>query len=432
VASPNDDRLTVLLETIGLALVLAAAPAVLADAPVQAPSTPPAPAADSKALLARARDIQKRVESLRGQKLAKPLRMGVKAKPEITRFIQERLKEEYGPAKVAAEGQMLKLVGLLPATLDYGGFLTQLLTEQVAGFYDHTRQELHIADWIPSFMQDPVLAHEIFHAVQDQEWGGGKLIDSKKYSHDAVQAHAALLEGDATIVMLLYAMSDADGNAPDLPTASIMMVAMTIPLQMSSPEYPVMSSAPDYLKQSLIFPYQQGLMFLGGLRQAGWTFADFRKLYTDPPSSTEQILHPERYAPNRDTPSEVGVAPRPGFSRPWEGTAGELHLKQLLLAGLPADRAANAAAGWDGDFTALEVNGARAVVLATVTWDAAADAAEFAAAARDAHAARKRGPAVTFEVATVGTVTYAAWSEDAALARETVAALPARSKVVPR
>jgi len=420
----------VLFETIGLALALTAAPAVLADAPRPPPSA--GPVEDSSSLLTRAREIQQRVERLRGQRLSKPLRMGVKAKPEITRFIQERLAAEYGPAKVAAEGQMLKLVGLLPPALDYGAFLTKLLTEQVAGFYDHTRHELHIADWIPSAMQDPVLAHEIFHAVQDQEWGGGKLIDSKKFSHDAVLAHAALLEGDATIVMLLYALSDADGNAPDLPTASIAMVAMTIPLQMNSPDYPVMSSAPDYLKQSLIFPYQQGLMFLVGLRQAGWTFADFRKLYADPPSSTEQILHPERYAPNRDIPSEVTVAPRPGFSRPWDGTAGELHLKQLLLTGLPLDRATNAAAGWDGDFTALEVEGDRAVVLTTITWDTAVDAAEFAAAARDAHAARKGGPTVTFEVATAGSVTYAAWSEDAALARETVAALPARSKVVPR
>jgi hypothetical protein len=432
VADLHDDRFTVLLETTGLALALGflAAPTALFDATAKAPAS--AAAADPKAVLARAREIQKRVEALRSQKLSKPLRMGVKAKPAITRFIQERLAEEYGPAKVAAEGQMLKLVGLLPPTLDYGGFLTQLLTEQVAGFYDHTRQELHIADWIPSFMQDPVLAHEIFHAVQDQEWGGGKLIDSKKYSHDAVQAHAALLEGDATIVMLLYAMSDADGNAPDLPNASLTMVAMTIPLQMSSPEYPVMASAPDYLKQSLIFPYQQGLMFLGSLRQAGWSFADFRKLYADPPSSTEQILHPERYAPTRDTPSEVTVSARPGFTRPWEGTAGELHLKQLLLTGLPADRATNAAAGWDGDFTALEVGGGRAVVHATIAWDAAADAAEFATAARDNHAARKGGPPVTLEIATVGAVTYAAWSEDAALARETVAGLPARSKVVTR
>lgn len=390
------------------------------------------PKAQPKELLERARAIQARVEALRGQKLAKPLKMGVKQKADVTRFIQERLKEEYGPAKVLAEGQMLKLVGLLPDAMDYGGFLTQLLTEQVAGFYDHTRKELHIADWIPPFMQDPVLAHEIFHAVQDQEWGGGKLIDSKKYSHDAVLAHAALMEGDATIVMLLYTLP-ADGEGPpDLPAMAVNMVAMSIPLQMSSPEYPVMASAPEYLKQSLVFPYQQGLLFLGALRKAGWSWADFRKLYDDPPASTEQVLHPEKYAPSRDQPSEVTLAPRPGFQRTWDGTAGELHLRQMLLTQLPADRAGEAAAGWDGDMTVLEVQGEKRVVAAVVTWDTAADAQAFEAALRETHAKRKPTRPVALELTTNGTTTFMAFSEDATLARETAAGLPARAKVTTR
>ncbi len=417
---------------LSLGLSPFAAAAGLHDtAPAAKAPAPKAPEA-GKELIDRARGIQSRVERLRGQKLAKPLRMGVKSKPDVTRFIQERLKEEYGPDKVLAEGQMLKLLGLLPDSLDYGGFLTQLLTEQVAGFYDHTRKELHIADWIPNFMQDPVLAHEIFHAVQDQEWGGGKLIDSKKYSHDAVQAHAALMEGDATLVMLLYAMSGGDDEGvPELPNASIAMVAMSIPLQMSSPEYPVMASAPDYLKQSLVFPYQQGLIFLGALRQAGWSWADFRKLYSDPPDSTEQVLHPERYSPVRDVPAEVTLAPRPGFQWTWDGTAGELHLKQFLLTGLAADRATNGAAGWDGDMTALEVSGARRVVSAVIAWDSPADAAEFATAAKDNHAGRKAPRPVFLEVQATGAVVYLAVSEDAALAKETLAGLPGRAKVVP-
>ena len=288
-----------------------------------------------------------------------------------------------------------------------------------------------VSDWIPTFMQDPVLAHEIFHAVQDQEWGGGKLIDSKKYSHDAVQAHAALLEGDATLVMLLYAMGGDTGAAPELPNAAIAMVAMSIPLQMNSPEYPVMASAPDYLKQSLVFPYQQGLVFLGALRQAGWSWADFRKLYSDPPNSTEQVLHPERYSPIRDVPAEVRLAPRPGFQSTWDGTAGELHLKQILLTGLAADRATNAAAGWDGDMTLLEVSGTRRVVSAVIAWDSPADAEEFSAAARDNAAARKSPRPVFLELQTAGATTYMAVSEDAGLARETLAGLPARAKVVP-
>ena len=413
------------------ALALALAPAPLLDAVKAGSAAAAAPAVEVKQLVEMAKEIQARVEALRGQKLAKPLHMGVKNKAQITQFIQERLQEEYGPDKVLAEGQMLKLVGLLPDTMDYGGFLTQLLTEQVAGFYDHTRKELHIADWIPTLMQQPVMAHEIFHAVQDQEWGGGKLIDSKKYSHDAVLAHAALLEGDATLVMLMYSMPAAPGESPDVSPMTVNMIAAAIPLQMSSPEYPVMASAPDYLKQSLVFPYQQGMLFLSALRSAGWTWSDFRKLYSDPPGTTEQILHPERYSPVRDVPADVTMALPAGFKRTWDGMAGELHLRQMLLAQLPIDQATDAAAGWDGDFTALEVSGNRMAVEATLAWDSAADETAFVAALRKAHAARKPARPVSLELTEAGTITYMVFSEDAALAKELLATLPGRSKVTP-
>jgi hypothetical protein len=84
----------------------------LHDAAPAAKAAASKPAEAGKELIDRARGIQTRVETLRGQKLAKPLRMGVKSKADVTRFIQERLKEEYGPDKVLAEGQMLKLLGL--------------------------------------------------------------------------------------------------------------------------------------------------------------------------------------------------------------------------------------------------------------------------------------------------------------------------------
>lgn len=353
----------------------------LAGAPADGQKVPAADAAAAKRveLEAMARRALAAVERMRHQKLPAPLKMGVKSRADVTAFIQERLKEEYGPAKVSAEGRMLSLQGLLPPEMDYGAFLTHLLTEQVAGFYDHTRQELHIADWLPTSIQEPVMAHEIFHAIQDQGWGAGKLIDSKKYTHDEVLAHAALLEGDATIVMLNYQGGVGDDDETDMAMSGITLkiVAAALPMQMASPDFPVMAAAPDYLKQSLIFPYQMGLLFVGALRQAGWSWDKVRTVYADPPASTEQILHPERYI-TRDVPSVVtldGVLP--GYTRGWEGTLGEFHLRQLLLSGLDQLVAEAHAAGWDGDFTALAQKGDQAVTITVSQWDSAADAADF-------------------------------------------------------
>ncbi|MEZ4464511.1 MAG: hypothetical protein R3F43_08380 [bacterium] len=371
---------------------------------------------DPQALETMARRALARVEKLRDQKLSRPLKMGVKDKDQITGFIQDRLKEEYGAEKVHGEGELLKLQGLLPAELDYGGFVTRLLAEQVAGFYDHTRQELHIAAWLPIFLQEPVMAHEIFHAIQDQEWGGGKLIDSKVYTHDAVLAHAALLEGDATVVMFNYQQMELGVDITES-GFGLSAVAASLPMQMASPQFPVMAVAPDYLKQSLIFPYQQGLLFIGALRRGGMSWAEVRKIYADPPASTEQILHPERYHPKRDVPSVVKTPALgwPGYKRTWEGTAGEFHHRQILLGFLPLTDAIAAGAGWDGDYTAVEEGPEGSVVTTLSTWDTPADAEEFSAALDRAYAARPEPrPALVKRVR--GADLAYAFARDAALA----------------
>lgn len=390
-----------------------------------------APKADAAALEQLARDILRQIEEMRGQKLTRPMKMGVKAKPEVTAFIRQRLDDEYGPVKVEAEGKLLKLMGLVPEPLDYGKFIISLLTEQVAGFYDHTRQELHIASWLPTMMQAPVMAHEIFHAIQDQEWGGGKLIDSKTYSHDRVLAHAALLEGDATVVMFDWQQMQA-GNAMDFATSSFMvnLIATSLPMQMASPEFPVMAVAPDYFKQSLIFPYQQGLLFIAALRQGGMDWPAVRQVYADPPESTEQILHPERYFRERDRPSTVEL-PKPllpGFDRPWDGVAGEFHARQILLTALPLPEAIDGATGWDGDYTVLETQGEQAVAVSRSTWDTAADAEQWVAMLRRVDV-KRAVPKPTLVIEHAATEVSAAWSTDPALAATAAKAAMTQAKV---
>jgi len=323
-----------------------------------------------------------RVERMRNQRLTKPLKMGVKTREEILSFIQRRLAEEYGPEKVQAEGWLLEDQGLLPRNTDYVDLISKLLMEQVAGFYDHTRQELYIASWLDTFVQGPVMAHEIFHAIQDQEWGAGKLLDSKVYSHDQILAHAALLEGDATIVMLNYVQPETGGI--DTATSKLMlnMVAASLPMQMSSPQFPTMAGAPEYVKQSLIFPYQKGLLFVGALRQNGYSKARLRDVYRDPPESTEQILHPEKYYKDRDRPSLV-TFPDPllkGFRVRWDGTTGEFHARQMLSSTVTQPSADVAASGWDGDHTQVLTKGTDRVCITHSVWDSHTDAQEFEAA----------------------------------------------------
>lgn len=100
---------------------------------------------------------------------------------------------------------MLKRMGLLPVDADYEKLLFELLSEQVAGFYDPYRKTLYVADWLPLDMQRPALAHEIQHALQNQRFDLKKLARPLKSEGDRQLAQAAVVEGDGTAVMMEFA-----------------------------------------------------------------------------------------------------------------------------------------------------------------------------------------------------------------------------------
>ena len=123
--------------------------------------------------------------------------------------------------------------------------------------------------------------------------------------------------------------------------------------------------------------------------------------FADPPGSTEQVIHPEKYL-DREAPVQVriddGLAGRVGngWSEATRDTLGELILRTWLdvhgvgvpttgLVPAPSEEAQKATAGWGGDRLVLlrHDDGELAIAMST-TWDTAADAAEFAEAAETA------------------------------------------------
>ena len=149
---------------------------------------------------------------------------------------------------------------------------------------------------------------------------------------------------------------------------------------------------PAVLRESLLFPYISGTSFVQGIQaQGGWDAVN--DALGKPPSSTEQILHPEKYeageAPKLvDLPDDLAARLGAGWSVGLEDTLGELQLKLWLANGpnraaSPQDMSTTAAAGWGGDRVAIlsGPSGATAVVIDTA-WDSPADAAEFATQAR--------------------------------------------------
>ncbi|PYS80578.1 MAG: hypothetical protein DMF67_19995 [Acidobacteria bacterium] len=139
-------------------------------------------------------------------------------------------------------------------------------------------------------------------------------------------------------------------------------------------------------------------------------------VFRRPPISSEQVLHPEKYLAN-EQPREVVLDDQSFADEGWRLTAttplGEVGVRGLLLAGVPAEEARRAAAGWGGDRTYLFEREGRAPLFVWKTvWDTGRDAQEFFRAYNALLAGRASAASSTTE----GDVARA-WREGAVLTR---------------
>src|SRR5262245_16802136 len=176
------------------------------------PAPPPPPADAQKDLLAKADAIAVKVSAARGLKVKRKIERGVMGKDQIRTRILARVDQEYSPAELAAEELAMKRMGMLPADADYKKIVIDLLTDQIAGFYDPWERRLYIANWNTTgieMMDDAVMAHEIDHALQDQHFNLRTFMTAEAKNADATSARQALVEGDGMALMLEYVIGGA-------------------------------------------------------------------------------------------------------------------------------------------------------------------------------------------------------------------------------
>ncbi len=370
----------------------------------------PLPRAELDALLAETDTIAKEVSALRALPVKKPIARGIMSKAEILKRLIQRLDEDYSPAEIAIEERAMKRLGLMPPEMDYRQTMLDVLTEQIAGFYDPQSRQLYIADWIDASMQKIVLAHEIDHALQDQSFDLDRFVKPNRENGDEQLARMALVEGDGVAVMIEY-MFKEQGLKLD-PWANDTIVN-TIGATAAVAAGKVFDAAPLFMRESLLFPYRDGLRFVGASRRTR-PWSDVDKMYARPPLSTEQIMHPEKYRAG-EKPVALKIPSLPslaGWKRPYLNVLGELGTSILLRQhGIEKARADQAAAGWGGDHVMLFVQADDAPLEETLlvswsSWDAEGDAVELQDAMRDALLAMTRATE-----ATETTKTYASWTD---------------------
>lgn len=365
----------------GPTVTQAASPSQAASA-VAAPSASAAAspgATDPAAVLA---EIETQVQALRGLPAANVGPPRIITTAQLEQELRARFSRDYPPAQQAADNLELHALGLLAPAQDAAALQLELLTAQVAGYYDpDAKQMVLVSDAGLTPLAEVTYAHEYTHALQDAAFGLGNLQAAAPGNSDRSQARLALIEGDATLTMLLWALAH-------LSPAQLAGITET--------PIPQLPDVPPWMIQQLEWPYLGGAQFVSGLYATGGgslglggspdpgAFAQVDAAFRNPPDTTEQILHPDKYAAH-EAPLSVSaptITAAAGWGIPTTDTLGEGMITIWLEGlGVPASTAQEAAAGWGGDRLAVSAGPDAALVLGwRLAWDTAADADQFVAA----------------------------------------------------
>lgn len=356
----------------------------------------------AEALLKYKQAYESIVPQLRGLEFKEEVDPSLMKRSELQKRLVDLVAEEIPEERMLLMDRSLKVFGFIPAAMKVESTLLNLYTEEVAGFYHPKTKKIFLiteaeepkpqgiigllfgsGDPFNKDEQKIALSHEMAHALADQHFNLDRLQEATKKDEDMEMALAALIEGEATLVMMAE-MGRESGDAravlrmpPEVMESAMGWMRFIMPFATGK----TFRSAPLIFKESLIFPYFQGMIFVLHLtNRGGWTPVD--NAFRDPPASTEQILHPEKYRFPRDVPTAIAVGDLADeIGEEWKqlgsNVLGEFQIS-ILLAG---HNAKGAAAGWDGDrYVVFEDEQGNLGLCWLSTWDTAGDAKEFAAA----------------------------------------------------
>ena len=324
-------------------------------------------------------DITETVSDVRGLDELEPVVVTPMTREELAQELRDTLLDDYPEDEQYADERELLAFGLMEEHIDLGQLSLDLYSEQIAGYYDPETSEMVVireatdeGGFTPT--QEVTYAHEIVHALQDQHFDlDAGALDREPLSDDQSLAVTALIEGDASFSEVQYLFEH-----PEL------LEAFLAEIEEMEFESEVLDAAPPILSATLLFPYDNGFTFIEALHAEGG-FEAVNEAYANPPASTEQILHPEKYIAG-EQPVAVNVADfTPSLEGDWtvfdDNTFGEFQIRVILQqTSMTDEQSERAAAGWGGDTYVVAGTETEDAIHWRSVWDTEQDASEFAQA----------------------------------------------------
>jgi hypothetical protein len=292
-----------------------------------------------------------------------PKRTSVKKKlvgqADIEKFTKERLAQEDFSRRFARSELTMKKFGLLPRDFNLSEFLVKANGQSIAGLYDEESKTISLLNTVSIEKQGPILAHELTHALQDQNYDlhhwakagststrsgdDGDIID------ESTTARHAIVEGQAMVVYIDYMLAPFGRSLKDTPGVVASMedtaVSATIDTEL-------MHKAPMVLREAGSFPYRDGLFFEADILAQRGKQAAFQGVFAQPPRNTHEVFDSKAYLEHAKlTPVQI-----PDFQsllgKDYEvfdsGSFGELDVRALLKQFGDKHGATDFAPAWAG------------------------------------------------------------------------------------
>jgi hypothetical protein len=279
-------------------------------------------------------------------------------KADVEKYMNGRLAKEEFTQRFAQEELSLKKLGFLPRDFNLREFLVKAQGQQIAGYYDEDTKTISLLNWVPWDHQEPILAHELTHALQDQNYdlkkwmrASPKPAKSKEDGaiDDGATARKAVVEGQAMVVYVDYVLARVGRTLEDTPD---ILYQMEEPAVKAVADSQMLHDAPMILRESGSFAYNDGLIFEGELLHKGGKDMAFAGVFARPPKNSHEVLQPEAYINGEKLP-RLGLPDlKKILGDQYEvydsGGVGELDVRALLKQYGERRNADDISSAWQG------------------------------------------------------------------------------------
>ncbi len=367
--------------------------AVVADSQVTAQSL--------SEIRARSRAIEEEVAEIREREFKRSINVEIQNETGLRAYLERQATLQRGSTLSFEDlDRYVRKLGLYrgEVVLDRSFFL-DATGAGIAAYYDPDVDTFYLlTEDIPADALGNLLAHELCHGLQDQYFDLNEffLDQVTTLNSDELLARQAVLEGEATYVALIWLLKNLRGRTPSL---GVLQATIGSQLRLNVETLRTLmkdnasaqgdfraaarvDSIPAFMILQPNKVYNFGMNLVHHFRKRGWEQVD--RLFTDPPVSTEQILHPTKWSVGEE-PDRLAW---PAFENEdifdgWElmhaDTIGEL-MWRIIFSEFDMEIAGELAAeGWNGDRFAMfrSRDGQALLYLLYTTWDSDDDADEF-------------------------------------------------------